>query len=415
VNLGRQGALSAHPAFWMRAAVAWSGTAYVFLRFGTAPGIRVLIAISLFEMLDVSLLNRRIAAIPFLNILIVGLQIVAISALFLAPAPFGFATAIPVATMVQTPFALILLCMLASTNSPPRTWVTLTAGVLVTAIWAATRLVALADPHTITKEQIVVAHYKTPMALLEAITRPYYFNVGIWRFNTGFIAVVVVTLSFAAFRTQRLARWSAERQADRDALSAYFSPQIVDVILGGGVDRLAPQARNVAVLNCDLVGFTGLAETLSPEAVAQTLRIFRTIAENAVQARRGAILTHQGDGFTAIFGLTGGNDPTVGAALAAAREIVQAWPLALDRSMVPGVPDVGAGIDFGGANVGLVGRGRTLTLLMLGSPLERARRLQAATRNAPTHILLGGAAAAQLAHEGTPLERDDVAVNDIED
>lgn len=387
------GDIGRDPAFLARAVVLALGVVCVALRFGGTAGLRVSAAAAAYVLLDLAQARLPGWSRP----LLAALQVAAIAALFLAPAPLGFAGDLPMPTIEETPFLFVLLCLVAATATPPRPLVTLAAGTTAAAAWTLMRFLALADPRTITKANIVIARYKTPLALIQAISGPHYFNTDIWRVNLIILSVVVAALVLSAFRTRRLAARSADRQAARDALSAYFSPQVVELILAGGAAGLTPQTREVAVLDCDLAGFTGLASALAPEKVAETLRLYRGIAEEAVQSRGGAIVSHEGDGLRAVFGLTHSGEGAAAAAEASARQMLAEWPRRAAELLRDKAPALAIGIDFGPARVGLIGKARTLTLLLLGAPVKSAAALQAATRGAATPLLLSEAAQAELA------------------
>ena len=193
-----------------------------------------------------------------------------------------------------------------------------------------------------------------------------------------------------------LARRAAGREAERDALAGYFSPQVVETILASQRDGLNPRARQVAVLDSDLVGFTGLAETLSPERTAQVLGLYRSLVEAEVFGEDGAILNWTGDGAVAVFGLTGAGETAAARALACARRLEAAWSADARAMLGDAAPPLAVGLDFGEAFLGLVGKGGGVSLLMIGAPVQGAARLQAATREADSPVLVSVAAKASI-------------------
>jgi adenylate cyclase len=87
----------------------------------------------------------------------------------------------------------------------------------------------------------------------------------------------------ARLREIRQQRDDAQRM--RSNLARYFSPNVVE-LLAAQDEPLGPVRRqNVAVLFADIVGFTRLAETMPPEEVMETLRVFHGRRFSPVAAR----------------------------------------------------------------------------------------------------------------------------------
>src|SRR5260221_8592687 len=97
----------------------------------------------------------------------------------------------------------------------------------------------------------------------------------------------------------------------RANLARYFSPNIVE-ILADQDQPLGPVRRqNVAVLFADIVGFTGLAETMEPEQVMDTLREYHRRMSKQIFACGGTLEKFIGDAVLATFGVPhpNGRDP----------------------------------------------------------------------------------------------------------
>src|SRR5690242_5187045 len=76
----------------------------------------------------------------------------------------------------------------------------------------------------------------------------------------------------AKLREMDRRRAAAERA--RTNLSRYFSPNIVELLAAQDEPLGAVRRQTVAVLFCDIVGFTTMSETMAPEAVVTLLREF---------------------------------------------------------------------------------------------------------------------------------------------
>ena len=281
------------------------------------------------------------------------------------------------------------MCFLASNavaTRPALVWVT---GGAILGLWIVLWQFAVSDSHMLTRGTIHVVQYKTALSLLRATNGPYYFNIGVW-WKGGLVSGALITgaLGLALYRARRLARASGIQEVRRRALAAYFSPELVEMILHARDRGYLPKERHVAVLDCDLVAFTGLAEDMTPENVAVGLRLYRSVLEDAVFERGGAILSYTGDGAIALFGLTEDGSDAAARAISCAFAIAECWPRAAYSHFGSATPTLAIGIDFGPTLVGLVGDERSLSLLAVGAAIDHASALQQATREAGTNILI---------------------------
>jgi class 3 adenylate cyclase len=286
---------------------------------------------------------------------------------------------------------VLLLCLLASYISAARPLITAWTGISIFAMWAVARVWVLRDPLTIVSANIDVSKYKTMIALYHVVNQPHFFNASLWRADFYVAITATAVLTLAAYRVHRLAVRSGRQARLRDALATHFSPQIVELLAKSREIGLTRWSKDLAVLDCDLVGFTTLAEGLPPERVAEILQAYRAVVESAVFGTGGAIVSYTGDGVTAAFGLTDGGAPGATCAVACAQDIARNWPDAGRDALGSDAPGLAIGIDFGPASAGLVGEERALSLLLLGTPVDGAAELQAMTREVSAQILLSDA------------------------
>ncbi|MDX2157974.1 MAG: response regulator [Hyphomicrobiaceae bacterium] len=112
-----------------------------------------------------------------------------------------------------------------------------------------------------------------------------------------------------------LAAWNGalearvERQVDEiarlDRMRRFLSPQVADLILKGGQERLLePHRREVTVVFCDLRGFTAFAEMAEPEEVMSVLGDYHRALGGIIDAYEGTLERYAGDGLLVFF-----NDP----------------------------------------------------------------------------------------------------------
>jgi class 3 adenylate cyclase len=113
----------------------------------------------------------------------------------------------------------------------------------------------------------------------------------------------------------QLAEWNRtleQRVADQLAelerigrLKRFFSPQLAELIVSTGEDRLLEShRREVTVVFCDLRGFTAFAETTEPEEVMGVLQEYHTALGELIFRFEGTLERFAGDGLMVFF-----NDP----------------------------------------------------------------------------------------------------------
>ncbi len=379
------GVARSHKMLAARAAFAVLLALYGAIRFGPVAGLRIALAGSLFVLLDVAAVRWRPARRgEVLTAAALLLQGAILAGIVLAPAPLGFGADIPAPMLVKMPYVMLLVCFMAANVSATDPSRVLFAGVAAISAVAAVGWIALSDPQTITFASLHHADYANFHAALVASNRLHYFNRSLWQNQLVETIAILAILAVAAYRMRALARRSAAEEATREALAAYFSPQLADTIIKS--QGLPPQEKTLAVLDLDLVGFTALAEILSPEQSAAGLRAYRQAIEDAVFAEDGAISAFVGDGATAFFGLTSAE--SCRRALACAVRLARAWRHVAQTAFPGHEVRIAIGIDVGEATVGLVGEGRAMSLLFLGSPVTGAEALQRATRDVGATILL---------------------------
>jgi class 3 adenylate cyclase len=350
---------------------------YALARFPIGPAGLVALACLLFAGIEAAqwrFPNRivRLAAAP--------LQFALVCMVAYGPSPFGLRDSLPGPMIVGGPLFLGLMCVLVSYAGTLEVWTVITSAAALILLWTWGVFAVKADPLTITKANLVLSRIKTMAEMARAVNQPHYLHLDFWRNCIYAAGVVGLTLSFMVIRIRALGRKAVASEAEKRVLESHFSPEIA-ALMAASQPGMPVQERQVAVLDCDLVGFSREVELLPPETIAERLRAFRSSVAEAVFIRNGAVLNMVVDGVVAVFGLTG--DPAAAArnAVETALTLRQAW----DRL---GQSPLALGVDVGMAGVGVVGEGRSMALLMQGPSIDGAARLQAETRVVGTSLLV---------------------------
>lgn len=160
-------------------------------------------------------------------------------------------------------------------------------------------------------------------------------------------------------------------------LRRFLSPQLADLIVSSHDESvLSSHRREVAVVFCDLRGFTAFSEAAEPEEVMSALAEFHQAAGSLINRFAATVGSFGGDGLMVFF-----NDPLVcedpaGCAVRLA--------VALRDSMVENLGrwarlgrdlGLGVGVDYGYATLGEVGFEGRYEYAVIGSVANLASRL----------------------------------------
>ena len=143
--------------------------------------------------------------------------------------------------------------------------------------------------------------------------------------------------------------------------------------------RSAGSERRIAVLFCDIRGFTQMTERRLPfDTVFLLNRYFAAVGE-AIESSGGYIDKFIGDGAMALFGLGKTQDEACADAILAAARIARAVE-ALDKSLTRELDGqrlrIAMGLHTGPAIVGRMGYGRAINLTVVGDTINTASRLE---------------------------------------
>jgi adenylate cyclase len=194
-------------------------------------------------------------------------------------------------------------------------------------------------------------------------------------------------------RTREIRRQRDEAQRMRTNLARYFSPNLVD-ILALQDEPLGPVRRqNVAVLFADIVGFTGLAETMEPEAVMETLREYHRRMSQQIFTCGGTLEKFIGDAMLATFGVPHPGERDAANALRCAELMLAALAGWNDERRAADLAPIrmGIGLNYGPVVLGDLGGEHGMSFTVIGDTVNTASRLQDLTRVLETMLVAGDA------------------------
>ncbi len=165
----------------------------------------------------------------------------------------------------------------------------------------------------------------------------------------------------------------------------------------GAASMAQGSERRIAILFCDLRGFTRLAEAKLPYDVVFILNQYFKAMGEAVEREGGRLDKFIGDGVMALFGLDSTPAEACRQALAAASamglalaKLNEALRASLGESEAGGAEllRIGIGIHCGRVIVGEMGHGSATGLTAVGDAVNTASRLESATKDFAAELVV---------------------------
>jgi len=227
---------------------------------------------------------------------------------------------------------------------------------------------------------------------------------------TALLALVLVYLGQgydAYVREQR------QRRQIKAAFAMYVAPDVVEEVIADPARlRLGGERREITVMFTDLVGFTSIAEAMTPEEVATLLNRHLTEMTAIIHRYRGTVDKYIGDAVMAFWGAPLADPEQSHRALRAANEMQEAMHALRDEVLAEGGPELKmrVGLHRGECIVGNMGSEQRFDYSAIGDTVNMASRLEGANKTYGTGILLSQAMADALGPQVAIREIDFVRV-----
>lgn len=181
-----------------------------------------------------------------------------------------------------------------------------------------------------------------------------------------------------------------ERLRDRErlyrTLEKSVGANIMNKLLNTDEETLKQgQTYNVAILFCDLRGFTSLGESASAEEIILFLNVYFADVSQVISEHNGIINKFMGDAVLAIFGLEGEGNPVENAVNASLAIIQHSKDLYMPNAMHP---ESGVGIDFGSVVGATIGSEERYEYTIIGDAVNKANRLESLSKRLGYSIIL---------------------------
>lgn len=179
----------------------------------------------------------------------------------------------------------------------------------------------------------------------------------------------------------------------RNRLERFHSPEVVDLILGGGGQEadedtlMAPKEKYVTILFTDIVSFTPLSERLTPAEVAVLLNQFFRRMTDIIFDYNGTLDKYIGDAIMAVFGAPIERENDAERAIMAALEMRKALFDMMGEAQTERRFDIRIGINTGRVVAGNLGSPKRMDYSVIGDAVNTASRLESIAE--PNQILIG--------------------------
>src|ERR671912_254858 len=311
------------------------------------------------------------------------LDVALVTAAILIPPPAAVGTEWPVQTRLRGQeflYVLLLLAEAALTYSPRRV---LWTGVSILVIWSMGVFTIYSLPETLRFNDAAAEGALTSAAVLDLSFKPAFVGLTAWYTQLVATSLFTLLITLAVWRSRLTLLNQVEAEIVRADLARYVSPDVAEALTRRGGTRFGdPTTRTVTVLFADIVGFTKLSETLSPERTFALLRSFQERSSAIVFRHGGTLDKYLGDGFMATFGSVGLQPDAPARALACAFELqqeIERW--SRKRSARGANPlRLSIGIHCGPVTVGNLGGRERVEFTVVGDVVNVASRLEEITR-----------------------------------
>ena len=185
----------------------------------------------------------------------------------------------------------------------------------------------------------------------------------------------------------------------RQSFSGSVSPTVLQEILAGNLaGGVSAKTAQVCVMFTDIRGFTGISESLSPEAVTSLLTRYFDRMVGSVHRFDGTMDKFMGDGMMVLFSAPIGLPNPCESAVRCGFDMVEQLRKLNEEFAAEGLPplEIGIGINYGKVVVGNIGSTERHNYSAIGDAVNVASRIEGLTKRLGTPIVMTDSVKAQL-------------------
>lgn len=234
-----------------------------------------------------------------------------------------------------------------------------------------------------------LALVKHPDALLlQDLTQESFYH-----FKSLMMAMTGMTIGIVSRHVRNLIEDSLEKQRETLMVSRLFgqfvSNEVKDKILLSAGHVSAGEKKTVAILFCDIRGFTSFSEKVAPEHVVEYLNEYLDAMVRAINAAGGTIDKFIGDAIMAVFGGVMPVENACDAALAAALLMRAALNELNARRSAAGLSEIRNGISlhYGEVVQGAIGSAERKDFTVIGDAVNSASHIEGLCKELKTDLV----------------------------
>jgi class 3 adenylate cyclase len=181
----------------------------------------------------------------------------------------------------------------------------------------------------------------------------------------------------------------------------YVPEEVVQKTLSASEDSILDgELRTVAVLFCDIRGFTQLSERLAPKEVVDFLNTYYTQMTDVIKSHGGMVNQYVGDEIFACFGAPNVLANQEESAVLCALEMINTLETlnTIFEEKYHTRIEVGMGINSGEVVAGNVGSDVYIRYSITGDTVNTGKRIESLTKDIPNTILLNENVASKVEH-----------------
>lgn len=177
---------------------------------------------------------------------------------------------------------------------------------------------------------------------------------------------------------RRLHEAIVDREEQGETLSRLLPGGVAEMLRDEGCKPGETVQLNVSVLMSDIRGYSTIAESADPSALAGQLNVHRGEMNRAVISEGGTVMQFVGDAVMAVFGAPVPIEDHADRALRAAHSMHRAQSAINERWRDEGLPEFGLGIGIttGEVAAALLGSDQHLEYTLVGDTVNLAQRIQ---------------------------------------
>ena len=208
---------------------------------------------------------------------------------------------------------------------------------------------------------------------VDSVTAANSFSDEDLQFLVAFSGLVAIGI-----RNSRYAEQIRKEALVRSNFERYFAPNIAaEIAQQEAVVPLGGERRPITILFSDIRGFTSMAESMGPDAIAQLLTEYFSEMVEIVFEHGGTLDKFVGDAIMALWGAPIAHADDADRALRAAVAMQRGVTRLNEQWALAGRPEIGVGIgiNYGEVFAGNIGSHRRLEYTVIGDAVNVANRL----------------------------------------